>query len=172
MLKKYFDEGIINSEGIERLLNDINVEPTSIRALYFMFCLKIKQMGVIEEKELEILRSLKIKTFASLKKFAKDLKVPEDTSELYEYCFDFGRIDDQKSLNVDMACGLWEVLLNSSVHLQDFITFLKEKQIKVINRDQWTSFRLFSIKIDQSFTNYDPNDAWPVLIDEFVEWKK
>lgn len=39
-----------------------------------------------------------------------------------------------------------------------------------ITKDQWNMFHLFLTKTDGSIANYKIEDAWPVVIDEFVEY--
>jgi DCN1-like protein 4/5 len=39
-----------------------------------------------------------------------------------------------------------------------------------LNSDQWRNFISFSFCIRIDFSNYDANDAWPSIYDEYVEW--
>ncbi|KAI8578009.1 hypothetical protein K450DRAFT_249479 [Umbelopsis ramanniana AG] len=72
------------------------------------------------------------------------------------------------------AIIMWGLLLgNQSSHVESFATFLTEKQpVKVINRDQWQSFLEFATTVSDDFHDYDEMSAWPVLFDDFVEWKR
>ena len=78
----------------------------------------------------------------------------------------------QRSLELDTATALLSVLLSDKWCLvESFVTFLqKQKQYRVINRDQWYSILEFSQAMQSDLSNYDPNGAWPVLLDEYVEW--
>ena len=65
-------------------------------------------------------------------------------------------------------------------HTQSYIEFLEEKHeqgtLKVLNKDQWSSFWEFSIQTSEwkggsvGGQGYDEMGSWPVLIDEFVGW--
>ncbi|MDP2435077.1 MAG: cullin binding domain-containing protein [archaeon] len=41
-----------------------------------------------------------------------------------------------------------------------------------INLDQWMLFLDFSQAVGADFSAYDPNEAWPVLLDDFVNWSR
>ena len=41
-----------------------------------------------------------------------------------------------------------------------------------LKADQWNSFYDFSMTIDEEFSQYDEDAAWPVLMDDFVEWSR
>jgi hypothetical protein len=58
--------------------------------------------------------------------------------------------------------------------INNFIEYLSnfEKKIKCINLDQWKILIDFSYLIKDDLSNYDPNDSWPSLYDDFVEWLK
>jgi len=43
---------------------------------------------------------------------------------------------------------------------------------QVVNRDQWYSVHEFSTTIAPDMSNYDEMGAWPILLDDFVEWTK
>ncbi|KAK4337022.1 hypothetical protein RND71_043998 [Anisodus tanguticus] len=60
-----------------------------------------------------------------------------------------------------------------SEKLQDiFDKFLSESNHKNINEDQWCNILEFSKVITPDFKNYDEDGAWPLLMDEFVDWYK
>jgi len=50
--------------------------------------------------------------------------------------------------------------------------YLKDNQKRAITRDTWMLLFDFSTQINYDFSNYDEDGAWPILIDEFVEWAK
>uniref|UniRef100_H2L3B0 DCN1-like protein n=1 Tax=Oryzias latipes TaxID=8090 RepID=H2L3B0_ORYLA len=50
--------------------------------------------------------------------------------------------------------------------------FARQSKYKVINKDQWCNVLEFSRTINLDLSNYDEDGAWPVLLDEFVEWYK
>lgn len=112
---------------------------------------------------------------------------------VYTYTFEFGKVEGQKSLPLDTAIALWELLLPARyIHLQYWFTFLKvsyimneslkEKHGKSISKDTWNLFWDF---IEGCRGDYDQHDdegmlrikvvmggAWPVLIDSFVPYMK
>ena len=53
-----------------------------------------------------------------------------------------------------------------------FCEFLDESKYKVINKDQWSNVLEFSRSVSPDLKNYDEDGAWPVLLDEFVEWSR
>lgn len=62
-----------------------------------------------------------------------------------------------------------------STHLSTFCEFLettKDESYSKITLDQWRSFLDFSLEFkDDTFEGYDEGEsAWPVLIDEYVEF--
>ncbi|KAJ7320128.1 hypothetical protein JRQ81_019639 [Phrynocephalus forsythii] len=47
-----------------------------------------------------------------------------------------------------------------------------QSKYRVINKDQWYNVLEFSRTVHADLSNYDEDGAWPVLLDEFVEWQK
>lgn len=47
-----------------------------------------------------------------------------------------------------------------------------QKSYLVINRDQWNNIYEFFRATDGDLSKYDENSAWPLLIDDFVDWAR
>ncbi|KAM4779918.1 DCN1-like protein 4 isoform 7-T7 [Cyanocitta cristata] len=80
---------------------------------------------------------------------------------------------DQRSLDINTAKCMLGLLLGKAWSLFPvFHQFLEQSKYKVINKDQWCNVLEFSRTINLDLSNYDEDGAWPVLLDEFVEWYK
>lgn len=59
----------------------------------------------------------------------------------------------------------------SEDRLETFVTFVQaQKSYTRITLDQWTSFLDFCYEVDDLSTYDDSVSAWPVLIDEYVDY--
>ncbi|KAB1281912.1 DCN1-like protein 4 [Camelus dromedarius] len=96
---------------------------------------------------------------------------------------------DQRSLDINTAkCMLglllgkiWPLFPVFHQFLEDpgeseinssYFSLHQQSKYKVINKDQWCNVLEFSRTINLDLSNYDEDGAWPVLLDEFVEWYK
>ncbi|KAI9314443.1 Cullin binding-domain-containing protein [Dichotomocladium elegans] len=95
--------------------------------------------------------------------------------KLYNFTFGFAKTAGQKSMEVDVAIALWQLMLDSNTypHIHSFIQFLQEeKPVRVINKDQWSSLFDFCRTVPEDLSNYDSTSSWPVLLDDYVEWRQ
>ncbi|MXQ96700.1 hypothetical protein E5288_WYG013264 [Bos mutus] len=92
---------------------------------------------------------------------------------IYRYAFDFARDKDQRSLDIDTAKSMLALLLGRTWPLFSvFYQYLEQSKYRVMNKDQWYNVLEFSRTVHADLSNYDEDGAWPVLLDEFVEWHK
>jgi len=177
---KYSDDNQrIGIDGMTRFLQDLEVDPEDVVVLVLAWHLNASEMGSFTRDEF-------IKGFSQtgtdsipkmknqLKQMQKELDDPAKFKDIYRYAFHFAKEPDQKVLELQMAEAMLSLILGNDryPHTQSFLTFLKmQTSYKALNMDQWMSFLEFSRTINQDFTNYDENSAWPVILDEYVDWR-
>ncbi|KAI7897623.1 Cullin binding-domain-containing protein, partial [Cokeromyces recurvatus] len=76
--------------------------------------------------------------------------------------------------SLSTAIALWHLLLEDQYPIiESFIEFIEViKPVKVINKDQWSSLLDFCKSIPKDLDNYDSTSSWPVLFDDYVEWRQ
>ncbi|CAL5198748.1 unnamed protein product [Lathyrus oleraceus] len=174
--------GLIDPDGIEALCKDVNVDHTDVRMLILAWKLKAEKQGYFTKDEWRKgLKCLGADTHPKLKKAINGLKkeviVPECFEDFYSYAFQYCLTEDkQRSIDIETICELLTVVLGSEFPSQvNLLTeYLKvQNDYRALTRDHWRSFYRFFKEV--SFTElqkYDSSQAWPVIIDNFVEWLK
>jgi len=166
----------IGPEGVEKLCKDLGVEPEDSVMLVLAWKLQAATMGFFTFHEWSKgMLSIECDSTAKLKAQLNGLKsLTSDSTtfkKIYRYAFDFCRNQDQRTLEIDTAMAMINLLLHGSWSLlDDFLEFLQNSKYKVLNRDQWCNVLEFSRSILPDLSNYDEDGAWPVLMDEFVVW--
>jgi len=176
--EKYRDpsEDRIGPTGIETFCNDVDVDPEDVLLIVLAYHLNATEMGYFSREEfINGFTTLKIDSTSKLKnnfsQFKKDLENPAVFKEIYKYAFNFAKERDKKIIELELAEGLLRLLLKGYNHVELFLAFLKQQSsYKSVNLDQWMSILEFTKTIKPDFSNYDENGAWPVLLDEFVDW--
>lgn len=89
------------------------------------------------------------------------------------YAFEYNKPPEQRSLPVDTALKLFPLILRGRFrHLDLWIDFLSEHKLG-ISKDTYSLLLDFALTIDDDMQNFDEeNGAWPVLLDEFVDFAK
>ncbi|XP_044761819.1 DCN1-like protein 4 isoform X2 [Coccinella septempunctata] len=167
---------IIGPDGIERFCEDIGVEPENVLMLIIAFKMQARRMGFFTKEEwlkgfgdlhCDSIQKLQSK-FDYLRSLLND---PNTFKAIYRYAYDFARDKDQRSMDLDTAKAMLQLLLGRTWSLYIYFSqFLEQSKYKVINKDQWCNILEFSKTISIDLSNYDVDGAWPVMLDEFVEW--
>ncbi|KAG0055944.1 DCN1-like protein 5 [Gryganskiella cystojenkinii] len=169
---------LIGPAGISKLCEDIGVSLEAIDMLVLAYHLKADTMPIFTKdewikgmKSLEVDSTIKLK--AVMPRLVAKLKNPQDFKEFYRYIFMFVKSSEQKCMDIETACSMLETVMAGRPHVKSFVAFLQTKKpVKVINKDQWYNLLDFSDTVSEDLSNYDGiNSAWPVLLDEYVEWR-
>ncbi|XP_066999213.1 DCN1-like protein 4 isoform X1 [Anabrus simplex] len=172
------DPDMLGPEGMEKFCEDIGVEPENVVMLVLAWKMSARQMGFFTQQEwLKGLVDLQCDTISKLQSkldYLRSLLNDQVTfKSIYRYAYDFARDKDQRSMDIETAKAMLQLLLGKHwVLFGQFNNFLEHSKYKVINKDQWCNILEFSRTILSDLSNYDVDGAWPVMLDEFVEWLK
>ncbi|BFZ24169.1 hypothetical protein BsWGS_27208 [Bradybaena similaris] len=170
------NEDTLGPEGMEKFCEDIGVEPENIVMLALAYKLNASNMGFFTCNEwmdgmAELKSDCKEKLQKKLDYLRTLLNDPVDFKNIYRFAFDFARNKDQRCLDIDTAKAMLSLVLGKHWSLfTQFQQFLEQSKYKAINKDQWCSILEFSRSVRPNLVNYDEDGAWPVMLDEFVEW--
>lgn len=172
------DPDTLGPEGMEKFCEDIGVEPENIVMLVLAYQMRARQMGFFTQEEwLKGLSEMQCDSIQKLQSRLDYLRCLLNDQNIfkaiYRYAYDFARDKDQRSMDMETAKAMLQLLLGKHWSLySQFSQFLDQSKYKVINKDQWCNILEFSRTIFNDLSNYDVDGAWPVMLDEFVEWLK
>ncbi|KAM7526909.1 hypothetical protein LguiA_016811 [Lonicera macranthoides] len=168
---------MILADGISILCNDLQVDPQDIVMLVVSWHMKAATM--CEFSKQEFIGGLQSLGIDSLEKFREripfmrtELKDEQKFREIYNFAFSWAKEKGQKSLALDTAIGMWQLLFAEKQWplVDHWCQFLQARHNKAISRDTWSQLLEFARTVDPALSNYDAEGAWPYLIDEFVEY--
>lgn len=180
LFEEYKDpaEDAILSEGIERLCCDLGYKPDEFAILVLAWRLDAATMCCFTKTEfIQGLQSMAAATIEEIRLRLEQTKnrLAGDTElfkQLYRFTFRFGLEPGHRILSLDMAIILWRLVF--TVHTPDildrWLNFLEQNPtIRGIPKDTWNMFLNFAESCD--ITQYDADEAWPSLFDDFVEYE-
>ncbi|KAL5208664.1 hypothetical protein ABZP36_033099 [Zizania latifolia] len=171
------DADMIMVEGISQLCEDLLVDPQDIVMLVISWHMKASTMCEFSHEEfIGGLQSIGVDSIEMLREklpsLRAELKDDQKFREIYNFAFSWAKEKSQKSLSLETAIGMWQLLINERRWplIDSWCQFLLVRHNKAISRDTWSQLLEFVKTIDPQLTNYDEEGAWPYLIDEFVEY--
>ncbi|XP_072168647.1 DCN1-like protein 3 [Diadema setosum] len=183
LFEKYRDsaEDAILAEGTERFCQDLQVSPDDFIVLVIAWKFQAATMCRFTRSEfVQGCRTLRADSISGIKSKFPELRSEVQNNDamfkdLYRYTFGFGLDMEggQRTLPCEIAIPLWELVFHyrQPPILHRWCNFLTENQVKGISRDTWQMFLHFVEVIGDNLSNYDDNEAWPSLFDDFVEYE-
>ncbi|KAK6947202.1 hypothetical protein RJ641_000675, partial [Dillenia turbinata] len=153
------------------------VDPQDIVMLVVSWHMKAATMCEFSKQEfIGGLQALGVDSLEKLREripfMRSELKDDQKFREIYNFAFGWAKEKGQKSLALDTAIGMWQLLFAEKQWLlvDHWCQFLQARHNKAISRDTWSQLLEFTWTVDPTLSNYDAEGAWPYLIDEFVEY--
>lgn len=182
MYDKYkdVDEDCILDEGIEKFCQDLEVKPEEFIVLVLAWKFEAETMCVFSRSEfVEGCKNMKVDSVKGIQSKFPDLlaevKEKQKFKELYRWTYKFGldSATGQRTLPIEMAISLWKLVFsqNEPSVLQRWLEFLEKHGIRGIPKDTWDMFLNFTEQVGDDLTSYDDTEAWPSLLDDFVEFE-
>jgi hypothetical protein len=168
------DRAFLIPQHLPAVADILKVEIDDVAMYAFLWKLNCQTPQSVGRSEFVTgLQGLGCKDLASAARLMGSLRaeiIPADAfARFYNWMFEWHRAGPSaKNLPLEMAVGLWQFLLKDWTLLSDWIAFV-QKQGRPVTRDLWKQVLSFS-RLPGGIANYDPDGAWPVTIDEFVEW--
>lgn len=176
----------IGIDGTFKYLNDLGIEPEEVDALVLAYYVNAKEVGVFEREDfVSGWCNVDIYDLQSMSQFIKNksIDIYKNDSDLFArvYKFTFGYVLDkqdksniQKQLPLEEAIEYWKLLIPNSNSEMFFNWLENESNRKTIKRDEWNMLPSFLQLAKDGETNlisrYSEDDAWPLLMDDYVEY--
>eukprot|EP01156_Anaeramoeba_ignava_P022553 Anaeramoba_ignava/c20785_g6_i1.p1 GENE.c20785_g6_i1~~c20785_g6_i1.p1 ORF type:complete len:274 (-),score=104.30 c20785_g6_i1:21-842(-) len=167
--------------GVDAFLKDLDVDPMDVMSLIISYFLNAQIMCEYSQDEFvngwwkyqcDTIERMK----DQLPQLQKRIQNESEFIPFYKFVFHFSKESpDHKTIKSEVAIMLWKLVLKDKFPLlNDWIEFLEnEKNGQApITFDTWELLYDFAKTVKPSLEDYDETAAWPVLIDEFVEYQK
>ncbi|NXD63567.1 DCNL1 protein, partial [Eolophus roseicapillus] len=170
------DENKIGIDGIQQFCDDLALDPASITVLIIAW--KFRAATQCEFSKLEFMDGMtelgcdsieKLK--AQIPKMEQELKEPGRFKDFYQFTFNFAKNPGQKGLALTVTKTSTVFSDPCSIYIVQGEFFLEHHK-RSIPKDTWNLLLDFSTMIADDMSNYDEEGAWPVLIDDFVEFAR
>ncbi|KAB7495248.1 DCN1-like protein 3, partial [Armadillidium nasatum] len=181
LFEQYKDENCdaILAEGIVKLCLDLDVKPDDFKVLLLAWKFGAETMCKFTREEFvngcKLLKADSVKGIQlKFNDLILEVQNPDKFKDLYRFTFKFGLDSEsgQRILPVDISILLWKLVftLKEPSILNRWIQFLEQHpSIRGISRDTWYMFLNFAETVADDLSLYDDTEAWPSLLDDFVE---
>lgn len=192
LFNKYSDDGeVISIDGIMEFISDLGLKLEDIVTICLAKLLQWDRLTnpITKEQFVSSWYMQGCSHITEMKVVMNDLKDklisdPAYLTEIYNYTFDLIVDEGSKTLQLETAIEYWKlyfcqdldrtiVLKVDAKLLADWIIFLETENQNDISRDCWKMILQFFRKFptfEAVAEEYDENDAWPYIIDEFYEY--
>ncbi|KAL8574447.1 hypothetical protein ACOMHN_041216 [Nucella lapillus] len=175
------EEDAMLEEGIEGFCSDLGVQPDEFIVLVIAWkCQASRMCRFSREEFVSGCKSMYVDSIKGLQSRFLELKAEVQSrpqfKDFYRWTYKFGLDLDsgQRTLPLEMAVILWRLVFsqNPPSVLDRWLEFLeKHLSLRGIPKDTWDMFLNFTEQVGEDLSSYDDNEAWPSLLDDFVEFE-
>lgn len=178
-------EQAICGEGFARFFEDAGVSTTMSELSSWALCyaLDLQEIGILRKDALRAfgvrsnvhsMDDIRANVHNATSQIQQD---PVIFKKLFLFCFKLLlERPEHRSLHCRTAIPVLEVLVSHLALGPSLVAFMKERRpeterLSSITRDEWAQMLPFLLKYHtEQLSQYSDGDAWPVILDEFVEW--
>lgn len=175
------DDQVAGMEGISKLCEQLNIDPLEdIRVLVLLWKMGAneKPAQISKQEWMQGCAKLQVDSIAKfealLPSFDTGFLDQTEFKDFYKFCFQFNRQGTHRTLDKELVVALLKMVVKGRIpqdRLDSFCDFVESQDSYTrITLDQWTSFLDFCYECEDLSAYDESTSAWPVLIDEFVEW--
>ncbi len=163
----------IDEDGMMRLIGDLTLD--DVGSLVLGWLCAAKTSGEISKAQFvdgltrlqaDSLEKLK----ASIQQARNEFAQQNRFADFYAFTFDLALQPGSRTLPLDTATLLWQMLLPHFDMLKTWLDYVNKHRTNAVSRDMWC--QLLEFFVDAPDLNaHDPDDStYPIAIDEFIEW--
>jgi hypothetical protein len=166
----------VSAQGLVEICKLIGVDPDDIVICIIAWKLQsVHPWRITKTEWSQGMARMRIDTMEKLKQAVPALRAELNNAnnfrDFYYYVFDWIKDSSSKVLSNDTACAMWPLFLGKRFkYLDVWIEYVSTVYKKSVSRDVWK--QLIDFAQISSYDAYDPDAAWPTIMDEFVEWMK
>ncbi len=168
--------------GMAQLLADLGLAEDDILAFAVAYKLGASRASRVTRTEFANgLAGLKCESLPQLRALLPRLEgelLKTRRKDIFSYAFKISRAPNAKTLDLESARILLELFLppDQFVHTRPFVEWLAgegQGSYRSLNMDQFGNFYDFAhAGIAADLSNFDEDECWPCMIDEYVEWQR
>lgn len=169
-------DDMIRVDGLLKFASDLEISPQDIAMLIIFWKLgSTEQYALSHSQFINGFHSLGCKSLADIKRYLPEWE--RETlefnvgkhRELYLFAYQYNKDPTQKSMQLDFAVPTARLILaNRYPDVEHWCNFLEHQYGKAITLDTWVRMWDFVMEIGSNIDLYDPDDAWPVALDDYV----
>lgn len=167
--------------GISNLCEKLNIDPLEdIRVLVLLWKMGAneKPAQISKQEWMQGCAKLQVDSIAKFETVLPGLDIgfldQTEFKDFYKFCFQFNRQGTHRTLDKELVVALLKMVVMERIakdRLDSFCDFVESQESYTrITLDQWTSFLDFCYEVEDLSSYDESTSAWPVLIDEYVEF--
>jgi len=168
-----------------QFFKDMNVNPNGFETLAIAWDIKCSEMGLYKKSEfINHYSQQNCTTIQDIKNYIRQiidsLSETETFKEFYKWLFVHCKEDEKKkTIPTELALQLWKIVFEPKKKIfplsHSWLKFVEENknkdEFKSISRDIWEQLLDFLQEV-KDVENYNEDGAWPVAVDEFIDYLK